>query len=71
MKRKQPNGNPSSNRWFRSGTIYLLLLAAFLIILFRASTGVTGRPQRMDLSTLATEVKAGRVQSIQISQDGV
>ena len=71
MKRKPTNGSPSSNRWFRSGTIYLLLLAAFLIILFRASTGVTGRPQKMDLSALAAEVKAGRVQSIQISQDGV
>ncbi|MCW5881009.1 MAG: ATP-dependent zinc metalloprotease FtsH [Anaerolineae bacterium] len=71
MKRKPTNGGTPVSKWFKSGTIYLLLLAAFLIILFRASTSVSARTQRVDLSTLANDVKAGKVTAIQVNQDGV
>ena len=71
MKRKPTNGGTPVSKWFKSGTIYLLLLAAFLIILFRASTSVSARTQRTDLSTLANDVKAGKITAIQVSQDGV
>ena len=72
MKRKQPSGtNPPSNRWFRNGTIYLLLLAVLVVILFRASSMVPGQSERTDLTTLAQDVKAGRISAIEVSQDGV
>ncbi|MFN8484939.1 MAG: ATP-dependent zinc metalloprotease FtsH [Anaerolineae bacterium] len=72
MKRKQPNGaTPPSSRWFRNGTIYLLLLAVLVVILFRASSMVPGHSERTDLTTLAQDVKAGRVSAIEVSQDGV
>ena len=72
MKRKPTSGgNIPSNRWFKSGTVYLLLLAAFLLILFRASVGVPGRTTRWDLTTLAKAVRDGKVSLIQVSQDGV
>ena len=72
MKRKQPGGtNPPSSRWFRNGTIYLLLLAVLVVILFRASSMVPGQSERTDLTTLAQDVKAGRVSAIEVSQDGV
>ena len=71
MKRKQPSGtNPPSNRWFRNGTIYLLLLAVLVVILFRASSMVPGQSERTDLTTLAQDVKAGRISAIEVSQDG-
>ena len=72
MKRKPTSGgNQTTNRWFRNGTLYLLLLAAVLIILFRATPGITGRTTRWEVSRLAQEVKAGNISAIQVSQDSV
>ena len=56
------------SRWFRNGTIYLLILAAFFLILFRlASSGE--RQDVVPINQVAAEIKAGLVRSIAVGSD--
>jgi cell division protease FtsH len=57
------------SRWFKNGTVYLLLLAAFFVLLFRFA-GSTPRQDSIDITQLAQEVKAGKIARITVSQDG-
>jgi cell division protease FtsH len=61
--------NTSMSRWFKNGTVYLLLLAAFFVLLFRFA-GSTPRQDSIDITQLAQEVKAGKIARITVSQDG-
>jgi cell division protease FtsH len=59
----------SMSRWFKNGTVYLLLLAAFFVLLFRFA-GSTPRQDSIDITRLAQEVKAGKIARITVLQDG-
>ncbi len=58
------------NRWWRNGAIYLLLLGAFFILLFRFASS-TPRQETIDITALASEVKAGQIERITVEQDGL
>ncbi|RMD57561.1 cell division protein FtsH, partial [Candidatus Parcubacteria bacterium] len=56
------------SRWFRNGTIYLLILAAFFILLFRLAN--SGEQQEViPINTIANEARKGLVQSISVASD--
>ncbi|MFQ5343001.1 MAG: cell division protein FtsH, partial [Anaerolineae bacterium] len=56
------------SRWFRNGTIYLLILAAFFILLFRLAN--RSEPQEVAaINAIATEARNGFVESISVASD--
>jgi len=56
------------SRWFRNGTIYLLILAAFFILLFRLAN--KSEPQEVAaINAIATEARNGFVESISVASD--
>ena len=58
------------SRWFRNGTIYLLILAVFFFLLFRlANRGE--RQQPIPINEIATQARDGLIESIQVEADEI
>jgi len=56
------------SRWLRNGTIYLLILAAFFILLFRLANG-SEQQETVAINTVAAEARKGLVESISVASD--
>ncbi|MFQ5855127.1 MAG: ATP-dependent zinc metalloprotease FtsH [Anaerolineae bacterium] len=56
------------SRWFRNGTIYLIILAAFVILLVRlASSGE--QPDVIAINNIAKEAREGSIEAISVASD--